>query len=151
MSKNIRVVDLSEPKKEEATKYDTIIQNVDSEQVEEKPLDTEVKEVRAIEPQPEEDGHMKLTKTLELVECPKCGKKLTMRTLKYSHPSVCPKNPNKPQQAQAPKLGSKQHEASIPRVKEEEEPNPELTPYEQRMLRIRERQEKIKRLASLAF
>ena len=29
-------------------------------------------------------------KTIELVSCPKCNKKLTSRTLKYSHESVCP-------------------------------------------------------------
>ena len=29
-------------------------------------------------------------KTIELVVCPKCNKKLTSRTLKYSHESVCP-------------------------------------------------------------
>ena len=31
-------------------------------------------------------------KTVELMECPKCGKKVTERTLKYSHQAVCPAN-----------------------------------------------------------
>jgi len=31
-------------------------------------------------------------KTVELVECPNCHKKLTERTLKYSHQAVCPAN-----------------------------------------------------------
>ena len=31
----------------------------------------------------------------ELAECPKCGKKLTAKTLKYSHEKVCPKNEKK--------------------------------------------------------
>ena len=35
-------------------------------------------------------------KTIELVVCPKCNKKLTSRTLKYSHESVCPGNGNAP-------------------------------------------------------
>ena len=32
----------------------------------------------------------------ELVECPKCGKKMTAKTLKYSHEKVCPKNEKNP-------------------------------------------------------
>ena len=34
-------------------------------------------------------------KVVELLQCEKCGKKLTARTLKYSHNSVCPANENK--------------------------------------------------------
>ena len=34
-------------------------------------------------------------KTVELVECPKCGKKITQRTLNYSHMAVCPANENR--------------------------------------------------------
>ena len=43
---------------------------------------------------PEEENQT--VKTVKLVECPKCNKKLTARTLKYSHDSVCPANGNKP-------------------------------------------------------
>ena len=41
----------------------------------------------------------KKVKTVELVECPKCHKQLTQRTLKYSHNAVCPANtpPEPPQ------------------------------------------------------
>ena len=45
-------------------------------------------------------------KTDELVECPKCGKKVTERTLKYSHQAFCPAN--NPPDAQ-PKEQSKKH------------------------------------------
>ena len=33
-------------------------------------------------------------KVIELLQCEKCGKKLTARTLKYSHNNVCPANEN---------------------------------------------------------
>jgi hypothetical protein len=40
-------------------------------------------------------------KTVELVECPNCNKKLTQRTLKYSHQSVCPAmKPAKPEKVE---------------------------------------------------
>ena len=42
-------------------------------------------------------------KTIELVSCPKCNKKLTSRTLKYSHESVCPGNGNLPATINKPK------------------------------------------------
>ena len=45
-----------------------------------------------------EEKPKKQVKTLELVECEKCGKKLTQRTLKYSHQAVCPGN-NPPAEA----------------------------------------------------
>jgi hypothetical protein len=54
-----------------------------------------VEEVKLVEEvKPVEDK--KNIKTVELVECPKCGKKLTQRTLKYSHEAKCPKNDNPP-------------------------------------------------------
>ena len=50
-----------------------------------------------------EEPVKKNVKTVELVECEKCGKKLTQRTLKYSHPAVCPKNDPPPEATQKPK------------------------------------------------
>ena len=50
-----------------------------------------------------EEPPKKNVKTVELVECEKCGKKLTQRTLKYSHPAVCPKNDPPPESTQKPK------------------------------------------------
>ena len=47
--------------------------------------------------QPKEDEEPKKNvKIVELKECEKCGKKLTSRTLKYSHAAVCPANENTP-------------------------------------------------------
>ena len=42
------------------------------------------------------DDEPKNIETIELVVCPKCNTKLTSRTLKYSHESVCPGNGNPP-------------------------------------------------------
>ena len=54
--------------------------------------------------EPVEEPPKKNVKTVELVECEKCGKKLTQRTLKYSHPAVCPKNDSPPPEStQKPK------------------------------------------------
>ena len=43
-----------------------------------------------------EESKKKNIKTIELVPCPKCGKKLTERTLKYSHYAVCTTDEHKP-------------------------------------------------------
>ena len=50
-----------------------------------------------------EEKPKKQVKTLELVECEKCGKKLTQRTLKYSHHAVCPGNNPTAEAVQKPK------------------------------------------------
>ena len=50
-----------------------------------------------------EEPVKKNVKTVELVECERCGKKLTQRTLKHSHPAVCPKNDPPPEASQKPK------------------------------------------------
>ena len=50
-----------------------------------------------------EEKPKKQVKTLELVECEKCGKKLTQRTLKYSHQPVCPGNNPPAEAVQKPK------------------------------------------------
>ena len=57
----------------------------------------------AVVEEPVEEAPKKNVKTVELVECEKCGKKLTQRTLKYSHPAVCPKNDPPPESTQKPK------------------------------------------------
>ena len=54
-----------------------------------------VEELKPVEEEDVEEEKPKTdAKTLELVPCPDCGKKLTARTLKYKHPKVRPvKNP----------------------------------------------------------
>ena len=41
------------------------------------------------EPQPQEEVSATSVKTVELVECPDCKKKLAMKSLKYSHAKNC--------------------------------------------------------------
>ena len=72
-------------------------------------------------------------KTVELVACPKCGKKVTERTLKFSHPRTCPKNENKQKQV-------------IKQESIKEEHKPVLSAHEKRMLNIKEKQDRIKQL-----
>ena len=75
-------------------------------------------------------------KVVELLQCEKCGKKLTARTLKYSHNAVCPANENKT----PPK--SK-------RVKPNDEVKEEVKTPE-KVERIKRRQEKFNNLFSNA-
>ena len=77
---------------------------------EETPVEVKVEEPPPPQPpppavveEPVEAAVKKNVKTVELVECEKCGKKLTQRTLKYSHPAVCPKNDPPPEATQKPK------------------------------------------------
>ena len=57
----------------------------------------------AVVQEPVEEPVRKNVKTVELMECEKCGQKLTQRTFKYSHPAVCPKNDPPPESNQTPK------------------------------------------------
>ena len=53
-------------------------------------------EPEVVEPEVVEDKKKdENIKVVELLQCDKCGKKLTARTLKYSHNAVCPANGNK--------------------------------------------------------
>ena len=92
---------------------------------------------QAVEPAVVEDKKKdENIKVVELLQCEKCGKKLTARTLKYSHNAVCPANGNKT----PPK--SK-------RVKPDDESVDEVkTPH--KVERIRKRQEKFNNLFSNA-
>lgn len=83
---------------------------------------------------PIEDTPITNVKITELSQCDKCGKKLTARTLKYSHNKVCPANENKP--------------IKKPIVKEIEEPikTEKPTPKPERV----KRQEKINKLFEAA-
>ena len=62
------------------------------------PDDSETEEPEVVEKTNDDDAKMKNDeniKVVELLQCDKCGKKLTARTLKYSHKNVCPANENK--------------------------------------------------------
>lgn len=146
------VIDLTPEAIEEVKpKSDTII-DLTPEVVEEVKLNVveEVKpEVVILEPKPEDKKvENKNVKTVELVECPKCGKKLTERTLKYSHANKCPKNENK--QEEPNKKVKTQHEAK-PITQISEDIHPMVSAYTQRINKIKEKQEKFRNLATLAF
>ena len=57
----------------------------------------------------QEESKPKNIKTIELVPCPKCGKKLTERTLKYSHYAVCTTDEHKPTKKTKKVLSRKQY------------------------------------------
>ena len=95
----------------------------------------ELEPIKVEEPEPAKTEEPKTeTKTLELVPCPDCGKKLTARTLKYKHPSVC--------SAKQPPKEKKQK----PEPANLEEP---LRP--ERISRVQVRREKMQRLIAQAF
>jgi hypothetical protein len=141
MAKTIKVIDVSST---------DAINNDEAEQVE----SVEPEAVSEAKPEVEPESEKRTLKTVELFVCEKCGKKLTARTLKYAHPSKCPYGDGKPQQVQIPKPVKPEKKREVERetvVVKEPEPKPILTAYEERMLKIRGRQEKIRQLASQAF
>jgi hypothetical protein len=96
--------------KKRAPRARTVKPKKDLEPVQEEiPVEVKVEEPPPTPPpavveEPVEEPPKKNVKTVELVECEKCGKKLTQRTLKYSHPAVCPKNDSPPPEStQKPK------------------------------------------------
>ena len=140
MAKTIKVVDVSSA--------DAINEEEEVEQVEQaEQVKSEEEVVSEARPEVEPEREKKTIKTVELFECEKCGKKLTARTLKYAHPSKCPYGDGKPSRTQTQKPVKPEKKQAEP----EPAPKPILTAYEQRMLRIRERQDKIRELASQAF
>ena len=60
--------------------------------VEPEVVEPEVVEPEVVEPEQPTKNIVSTTKTVDLVECPDCGKKMTMKTLKYSHAKNCSKN-----------------------------------------------------------
>ena len=79
-------------------------------------------------------------KTVELVTCPKCNKKLTERTLKYTHQDVCPANENKIKKEKV------KHTEQV-RDLEQEDNHPHL----QKVKRLHVRSERYKNLITNAF
>jgi hypothetical protein len=94
----------------------------------------------------EEEPVNKNIKTVELVQCPKCNKKLTQRTLKYSHDAVCPAN-------EAKTLKKPKREPAAPKQEQYDEPIDEHIerPVMQRTRRIQVRSERYKNLITHAF
>ena len=93
----------------------------------------EVIETNIVDPSIKDSG--KNIKTVELVQCPKCGKKLTERTLKYSHPSKCSKNEDEQQQTKEATLRT-----TFEIIK------PVISANNQRIMNIKEKQDRIEQL-----
>ena len=110
-------------------------------------MSDEPKEEPKEDPKEEPKEENQNIKTIKLVECPKCNKKLTSRTLKYSHEAVCPANENR-EKAPVVKKTVKREEDIQP---VEPPPPPQLTAHEKRINTIREKQNKFKNLALMAF
>lgn len=160
MVKKIKVVDVNEPELqqvEQAESVEAVVEEVKDEPINEiisdiKPgVEAPVKEVDAdIKPDTDLKEVKKSVKTTVLVECPKCFKKLTERTLKYSHEDKCPKNENrKKKEVEEVNKVVKDTTSYIKNV--DKETPKVISAYEQRLLKIKEKQEKYKILASQAF
>ena len=96
----------------------TAIENTDTINEEKPAIENEVKAITNTDtideekPAIENDTQPTNIKTVELVECPDCNKKLTKKSLKYSHAKNCPAN-----------KGEVSLQVSTPLPKEEERPN----------------------------
>ena len=80
-------------------------------------------------------------KVVELLQCDKCGKKLTARTLTYTHNAVCPAN-----EAKTPPKNKRVKKDELQEDIKEEQPQP----LNARIAKIRNRQEKFNVLFSAA-
>ena len=86
-----------------------------------------------------------------MVECPDCHKKLTQRTLNYSHQQVCPaKNPPKENKVSKPARVAKQAEP-VQHIQVEYMGYNPVGPVINRIQRVNVRQERIKKLVANAF
>ena len=163
-----------EPIPEENQQTDTKEQVEDNEtQIEpvkedvEKPTETDTKTEDTAEEQDIEDLPKTKVRTNELHECPKCGKFMTLKTLKYTHEKTCgvyqppPKPPKpKPKPKGRPKkqiVVEKIEEQPVEQKKEVQVLAPEPVKSfedmrrERLRMRVQQRTEKIQKLFLQAF
>ena len=106
--KKIKVLDIVPENNENEPVNDEVEAVNESEQIAETEpqSDEKVEETTEVQAEPQEaeitetptefkEEEPENVRVQELVECPKCGKKLTAKTLKYSHEKVCAKNEKK--------------------------------------------------------
>jgi hypothetical protein len=113
-----------------------IIVNFDTNKVIEKPIEVPIEESIEVV---KENKNIKIT---EMVECPDCNKKMTIKSLKYSHKQNCIAH----KQTEPIEKKPKQNEKSII-----EKPKHIELPINNRLNRMNERAKKIELLASQAF
>ena len=105
------------------------------------------------EPDKNEDKPKKEQKILDLVTCDKCNRKMTAKTLKYSHSSICPIN-NPKETIDKPKKISKLVEDYIQKEQIEEQQliiNTYENQLNMRQKRINQRKDQFKNLLVNAF
>jgi hypothetical protein len=119
---------------------------IQEEPVKEEPVKEEPVKEEPVKEEPVE-AEKKNIKTVELVPCPKCGKKLTQRTLNYSHQAVCPANGDRPaKKSNVKTVGGSEYGRYL-----DEGCKPMDDAKLQRVSRIRARSEKYQYLISNAF
>jgi hypothetical protein len=107
------------------------------------PADLPAPAVPAPKPVAEAEKPKENTKTIELVTCPKCNKKVTAKTLKYSHERVCP--------ATKPTEQVEEVAKPVPRAKPVEVAAQPEPPVHERIRRMNNRKENYKNLVIHAF
>ncbi len=96
----------------------------------------------------------KKVKTLELVKCPKCGKEMTKRTLRYDHDKTCKGNPVEREKIPVKKRVKKESPApaqaiTIPEhvIEEEVKKRIQNTIQDRMQQKLKLKEERIKKLA----
>ena len=94
--------------------------------VEPEVVEPEVVEPEVVEPEQPAKNVVSTTKTVDLVECPDCGKKMTMKTLKYSHAKNCTKNKKQQVEKEEEKEAEEEEEVKeeVKQVVEQPKPKP---------------------------
>ena len=104
----------------------------DIESTPDEPIQTDETELNPIEEEPidvqpiVEEPKVSNIKTVELVECPDCKKKLTMKSLKYSHAKNC--IAKRPLKVETPEEEEEEEEEETQTPEEEEEEEVKLKP-----------------------
>ena len=96
---------------------------------------------------PEPEQPKENIKTIELIPCPKCNKKVTAKTLKYSHERVCPATKQTEEHVEPARV-----EKPAPRAKAvAQQPPPPEPPVHERIRRMNNQKENYKNLLAHAF
>jgi uncharacterized C2H2 Zn-finger protein len=152
------------PQKEEVK--EEVVKEEVKEEIKEEEVKEEVnEEVKEEEPKPKLTKPRARDKEKELQECPKCGKVMQMKTLKYNHEHKCkgnkPKDEPKPEEPKPEEPKPEEPKPEEPKTKEKENttnntvesvnPLNTSTYRNVRLARAKQRSEKISKLVANAF